>query len=836
MRKNFNKIVALSMSVLMVGSMIPAMNVKADNAAAVKTVNSDFINGDFEKGIDAWKVSGNAEVVEEGTGHVLKVTDSAMVQATAWVVKPSTEYVVTYDAKLESAGSVSFKKVEWNWNGAAEYNLIETATVENAAEYTTVGSWGKKTYKFTTTANTTMVQIQMNISGKAYVDNVTFTPAAGIEEHATSGAEAWKDDKGDKLAECEAEVPKEEKYHATADGIKKFDMNDGNTFTTDISKPNNTAEIKTENGNKYISYKLGNIDLYTNHSYDIVAGKEYVVSFKYRVNDANSHSIALRFQENDGWTMNNITDYITSNTDGWVTVNTTYTPTSAISKRIDLFIACYGSTTDLASFDIDDFYMAEMVNQKKVKTIYENNMEESGLSTTPHATDPDAVITYKNEEGNKFMNYSCTNTSQYSGYSFGVNLGETYKVSYKIRVNAVNGSSIALGLQENKAWSIANINGYKKEVTSGWETVEGSYTVPEGVTNLDLFVLNYGSQTELSNFDIDDIKIIKVTDEDVDPVITKGGYGKEIGVNGTDGIALMTDESAYTTLANVKKDSTYEYGFWYKVVDADKDSNFAPVVKFGEDSKALVEKVEKNNGWTYASGTFTATADTATLGFAYAGKGTVYVSGVTVEDYVDVHVHHGAVKEYSATCTEDSKRVYTCDDCNNVVYSEYTGDYKGVGEKAKGHSFKIKVKTVAATYTEKGYTVYKCEHCDATKNDDFTPVKVKPTTKPTTKPTVKPTTAKVTKPAKVKKVKLTAKKKSLKISWRKVSGAKKYEVQVALKKSFKGAKKYTVKGTSKTVKKLKAKKKYYVRVRAIKTSGKTTVKGSWSSVANKKTK
>lgn len=68
----------------------------------------------------------------------------------------------------------------------------------------------------------------------------------------------------------------------------------------------------------------------------------------------------------------------------------------------------------------------------------------------------------------------------------------------------------------------------------------------------------------------------------------------------------------------------------------------------------------------------------------------------------------------------------------------------------------------------------------------------------------------------IKKV-TSPKKKTLKVTFKKVSGAKKYAVQISTNKKFKkGVKKKTVKKTTATFKKLKSKKKYYVRVRAYK--------------------
>ena len=100
--------------------------------------------------------------------------------------------------------------------------------------------------------------------------------------------------------------------------------------------------------------------------------------------------------------------------------------------------------------------------------------------------------------------------------------------------------------------------------------------------------------------------------------------------------------------------------------------------------------------------------------------------------------------------------------------------------------------------------------------------------------------AKVKAPAKAAVAKLTAKKKALTIKWKKVAGANGYEIQIATNKKFtKNLQTITVKkGTtvSKTIKKLKAKSKYFVRVRAYKTVGGGQLFGKWSAAKNKKTK
>ena len=111
---------------------------------------------------------------------------------------------------------------------------------------------------------------------------------------------------------------------------------------------------------------------------------------------------------------------------------------------------------------------------------------------------------------------------------------------------------------------------------------------------------------------------------------------------------------------------------------------------------------------------------------------------------------------------------------------------------------------------------------------DATSADVTTTPKTTTaKPTVKPTTAKpkaTTKKVSLKQTKVTKKvtkklsSKKVKLTFKKVKGAKKYTVQVSTSKKFKKVLyKKTVKKTKVTLssKKLKNKKKLYVRVKAV---------------------
>ena len=83
-------------------------------------------------------------------------------------------------------------------------------------------------------------------------------------------------------------------------------------------------------------------------------------------------------------------------------------------------------------------------------------------------------------------------------------------------------------------------------------------------------------------------------------------------------------------------------------------------------------------------------------------------------------------------------------------------------------------------------------------------------------------------------VKVAAKKKSFTVTWKKVNGAKGYQVQYSLTKNFKKAVVKNVTKTTLTVKKLKSGKKYFVRVKAVASDKK--LNSGWSAAKTVKVK
>ncbi len=88
----------------------------------------------------------------------------------------------------------------------------------------------------------------------------------------------------------------------------------------------------------------------------------------------------------------------------------------------------------------------------------------------------------------------------------------------------------------------------------------------------------------------------------------------------------------------------------------------------------------------------------------------------------------------------------------------------------------------------------------------------------------------------IKKIK--AKKKTLTVKWKRVKGVTGYEIQYSLKQIFKNAKTRMIKKSSTTlltIKKLKRRKKYYVRIRTYKRVDGKIYYSNWSKIKHKKT-
>ena len=217
-------------------------------------------------------------------------------------------------------------------------------------------------------------------------------------------------------------------------------------------------------------------------------------------------------------------------------------------------------------------------------------------------------------------------------------------------------------------------------------------------------------------------------------------------------------------------------------------------------------------------------------------------------DYFEECTHSDKVQVViAATCTEQGAVQSRCADCDKLISQTFTAPL--------GHTMVITTPAKAPTCTENGYTQAgyctvcgynevstvipatghnfgnnspSCLVCGTANPNYIVPTQPTQTSKPVAKP----------KSAKIKKVK--AAKKAIAVEWKKVSGVKGYQILVATDKKFKKNKKTVTvkkqKTTKVTVKKLKAKKKYYVRIRTYKTVKGKKIYSSWSKVKTVKTK
>ena len=214
------------------------------------------------------------------------------------------------------------------------------------------------------------------------------------------------------------------------------------------------------------------------------------------------------------------------------------------------------------------------------------------------------------------------------------------------------------------------------------------------------------------------------------------------------------------------------------------------------------------------------------------------------------------------TYDEPGYTIYTCEVCNYSYKDDFTDKLERPAEKPS-----TEPETKPSTEPEtKPSTEPETKPSTEPDTKPSTEPETKPSTKPDSKPTAAPTnptasnsaatlpqsansqasnaesttSAQIQKPNKTSVKKSKAKKGSVELTWSKTKGVKGYEIQVATDKKFKKNKKTVTikkqKTTKTTVKKLKAKKKYYVRIRTYKIVNGKKVYSSWSKVKSVKTK
>lgn len=318
-------------------------------------------------------------------------------------------------------------------------------------------------------------------------------------------------------------------------------------------------------------------------------------------------------------------------------------------------------------------------------------------------------------------------------------------------------------------------------------------------------------------------------------------------------LTKITDASNVSITVNMKgKETTKEY----KGKDALFESaDYSYYVL--STAPAYYKELTVNKDGTYSFGKTTATEKkvegAAIEKFKTSSKYGDYQLNLNFDKVADSDQISGNTKVLAAVITTTDGTQYGLRHVENIwkgtEFAWGTGfTTQSHGCPISGEHYKSMMgKTIDAVtyYTENGvvkydiddtYVPYKFD-TTATKPSDATTTATKPAATTTaTKPAVKPV-KKVT--VKKQTAKVKAGKKKLTVTWKKDKNVSGYQIKIATKKNFKGAKTYTVKSYKtykKVIKKLKAKKKYFVKVRAYKTVGKSKVYGAYSAVRSCKVK
>ena len=465
-------------------------------------------------------------------------------------------------------------------------------------------------------------------------------------------------------------------------------------------------------------------------------------------------------------------------------------------------------------------------NIAKGKTAFSNSVQETGYQ-------PEEAF-----DGNLGSRYAAA--SYESGVTLGVDLGKTYKVSsvaFKWEGAYATEYNIQVS-KDGKAYdTVKTMTADKAETIEVPldEAVEARYVRIECVKN----ALNYGySLWEM------------------------GVYGTEVAEVET--TTPVVEPGTVETTTPAKQDETTT------PAKQDETTTPAPVVPTVPTAAEKDWSAEDFIGSTDATynDTYKAIKDGAineivniqkaddTLGlyvsFADADFGTITVNGKAA----DIKVAGAGIWFKLSNFTDMYSDVVITNGAGTVKATLYVYNKNGVDNSKKDDETTTPAKPTVAPTTVAPTTVAPTTVAPTTvAPTTVTPTTVAPTTVvPTAKPTVAPTTvapttvAPTTKaisttavPTTVKKttvkkttVKATAKKLSsnkVKLSVKKVAGASKYAVQISTTKNFK---KVVAKKTSKKAvftvksKKLKGKKKLYVRVKVYKKVNGKTVASQWS--------
>ena len=238
--------------------------------------------------------------------------------------------------------------------------------------------------------------------------------------------------------------------------------------------------------------------------------------------------------------------------------------------------------------------------------------------------------------------------------------------------------------------------------------------------------------------------------------------------------------------------------------------------------------------------------------------------------------HNYSDKVVAATCSSEGYTLHTCSACGYSYKSDYTDKsshlfgnwiviknatcteegieyrqcilcWKEETRKIEKTNHNYVDNVILPTKYSKGYTQHICSVCESSYIDSYTylndnnnnnsnnsgnknnnnanknnnNVEIKNTGNSTLSETIKG-------------IGLSSRSRKLIIKWKKQTGAIQYQLLVATNKKMKKARLYYTTKNSKTIKKLKKGKKYYVKIRVVKVLNNKKVYGSWSIARNRK--
>ena len=354
-----------------------------------------------------------------------------------------------------------------------------------------------------------------------------------------------------------------------------------------------------------------------------------------------------------------------------------------------------------------------------------------------------------------------------------------------------------------------------------------SVTIPNSVTNIGVYAF-YGCKSLTS---------VTIPDS----VISIGDYAFSY-------CESLTSVTIPNSVTSICSDAFFDCTSLKSIEVSDNNKNYSSVdgVLFNKDKTELIKYPSSKTDNTYEI------PDNVTSIGAYAFQDCSRLTSVTIPNSV-TSIGYGAflgcssltsVTIPNSVTSIGSYAFYDCTNLANVYYSGSQSDWN---------------KITIGDYNE--CLTNAALHCSSTPTPTPEPT---PTPNPAPQPTTQSTQetqqqvakqtvqqqstqndtaaeqVNVAKPKSTNIKKIKAAKKAVSVEWKKVSGVKGYQIQVATDKKFKKNKKTVTvkkqKTTKTTVKKLKAKKKYYVRIRTYKIVNGKKVYSSWSKVKSVKTK